>query len=335
MFLRSCEACGKRVFFYDEVDGFEVCKRCNAAQKASQAPMAEFVAKKMQAKKLSKTAVAKAPDSVQASAEGTVAQENRQPKPAPARPRPKAVASNSSWRWGIWLGLLAFAGPVLFSEPGYAFGFFFVLIVLSGILILTGLIASMVSPSSGTPVGLRFGCELCGKFALGIINGLRSIDGFAVCKRCRRVAMRNGGTFPPEVIHNTPRQVFSADLVIVLLLAAGLGIGGYFYFFSPEKIRIPGFQPSIVATVQPSLLIGNVLVIGNGSRETLTGVKVRVRDAGANAWMNHAIGEIPPGDYREVGTVDWDWEIKKNHRITIFVDNYWPMVFTGEQLGVK
>jgi DNA-directed RNA polymerase subunit M/transcription elongation factor TFIIS len=337
MFFRSCDACGKPIFLYDEVDGFEVCKKCGAGQKASQTPMVDFVAKR-RAETKAKTVATKAQSPVQTKAgvtgvEDTAAEGARQPKPAPARPRAKAVASNSSWRWGIRLGLIALACPVLLNMPMN--GFMFLLLLLSGVLLLVGLIAGIIYPSSGTPVGLRFGCDLCGNFALGIINGLRSIDGFAVCKRCRRVAIRNGGTFPPEAIHNTPRRLFSADLAIVLLLAAGLGTGGYFFFFAPEKVRIPGFQPSIAATVRPSLVIGNVLVIGNGSRETLTGVKVRVKDSGANAWISRDVGDIPPGDYREVGTVDWNWEIEKNHRITVFVDNYWPMVFTGEQLGVK
>lgn len=68
-----------------------------------------------------------------------------------------------------------------------------------------------------TAGGLRFGCDLCGAFALGIITGLRRVDGLMVCNRCRGVATRFGGRFPPEAIYGTPRRVFSADLVLVLL----------------------------------------------------------------------------------------------------------------------
>lgn len=45
MFTRECEACGRQIFLYDEVDGFKVCSRCLKVQKKTGTPMAEMVAK--------------------------------------------------------------------------------------------------------------------------------------------------------------------------------------------------------------------------------------------------------------------------------------------------
>jgi len=126
----------------------------------------------------------------------------------------------------------------------------------------------------------------------------------------------------------------------------GIGLGGYivlaaiafgcFWWFSAQSVRVPVVQVPVAARVEPSFLFGNVLRLMNNSNKALTGVRVSARNPGSNANLSVNVGQIQPGEIKEIGTLDWGWVVEKGETVTVSADGFpLPIVFSAEQLGVK
>jgi hypothetical protein len=177
-------------------------------------------------------------------------------------------------------------------------------------------------------------CECCG----ARVYFPYTMDKFKICGRCLKVQKQLKVPIAELIARNLsankegknrPKDRIG-DFVVILVV-----LGGVCWFFWPHLFRVPGIQVPVAANVSSSFLIGNVLRIQNNSREPLTDVVVRVRSPQTNGQQGIRVGNIAPGEVKEVGTIDWGWVIEKGESITISSGDYLPIVFTAEQLGVK
>jgi hypothetical protein len=105
-------------------------------------------------------------------------------------------------------------------------------------------------------------------------------------------------------------------------------------FFKPEIFRT-GVQAPVSVSLRDSLVgIGNVVQVRNTSDKTLTGVVVTGRNPGKNQSTTYKIGNLGPGQLAEVGWMEWSWTVARGETITVTANNYLPIVFSSEQLGV-
>ena len=104
----------------------------------------------------------------------------------------------------------------------------------------------------------------------------------------------------------------------------------------PALLSDPVLALGLTAFALLLLIVGNVLMLINTSDKVLTGVKVAARNPGANANLSVNVGQIQPGEMKEIGTLDWGWVVEKGETVTVSADGFpLPIVFSAEQLNVK
>jgi hypothetical protein len=177
-------------------------------------------------------------------------------------------------------------------------------------------------------------CEVCGKR-----NWFpHRIDDFRICTRCARVQKKSKIPVAELVAKNlaaSGKRAKRTDRTGDIIILAVLGLG-CFWWFNASAVRVPVVQVPVTAHVRPSWLVGNVLMLMNKSDKVLTGVRVSARNPGANSSQSVTVGQIQPGEVKEIGTLDWGWVVEKNESVTVSADGFaLPIVFTSEQLGVK
>src|SRR5262249_12044419 len=105
-------------------------------------------------------------------------------------------------------------------------------------------------------------------------------------------------------------------------------------FFKPEAFRTSAQVPVSVTVRNSRVGIGNVVQVQNTSDKGLTGVVVTGRNAGLNQVISYKIGSLGPGQVAEVGWMEWRWTVAPSETITVTANEYLPIVFSSEQLGV-
>ena len=181
---------------------------------------------------------------------------------------------------------------------------------------------------------LKTACEVCGQR-----NWFpHIIDDFRVCSRCVKVQRKTKTPVAEMVARRLAAgggKKRSVDRTGDIIILAVLGLG-CFWWFSAQSVRVPVVQVPVTARVRDSWLVGNVLALRNMSDKVLTGVKVAARNPGANANLSVNVGQIQPGETREIGTLDWGWVVEKGETVTVSADGFpLPIVFSAEQLNVK
>jgi hypothetical protein len=131
---------------------------------------------------------------------------------------------------------------------------------------------------------------------------------------------------------NTQRKGESGCGTVVLIAIVALVA---FIIFKPEVIRTR-MQVPVGVSVRYSLVgIGNVVVVRNNSEKVLQEVGVFGRNSGHNQSASYRIGTMRPGEVREVGWTEWSWRVDPNETITVVANDYLPIVFSSEQLGIR
>lgn len=182
-------------------------------------------------------------------------------------------------------------------------------------------------------------CQLCGKRVWFSHHS----DGFKTCARCREIQKKSGTPMAELVAMNVAgveaakarRRSDPIGNVIILAAIAG---GCYLFFWRPEWIRTK-VQVPVAVQVRESLVgIGNVVQIRNESQRVLKNVGVAVVNEGSNSRRRKVdIGDLAPGETKELGTIDdrWRWTVERGEQITVTAEGFFPIVFTAEQVGVR
>jgi hypothetical protein len=200
----------------------------------------------------------------------------------------------------------------------------------------------------------RHTCDLCGvrtkckKVHAANKQGEQSGEGgaFWLCRRCGRVANSSNIAVADLIAQGIAtrrnpgasetsrrRSDHVGDFVIIIAVIAGC----YVYFWHPEWIRMSGQAP-VAVHVRGSLVgVGNVVQVRNESQSNLTNVIVEVVNRGSNSARRAAIGDLAPGETKELGTIDerWGWVIERSEKITVRADGFSPIMFSAEQVGVR
>jgi hypothetical protein len=131
--------------------------------------------------------------------------------------------------------------------------------------------------------------------------------------------------------HGTAQGAGKVGFIIAIIIIGFLVL----LFLKPETFRT-GVQVPVSVTVRGSVVgIGNVVQVRNTSDKTLTGVVVAGRNPGVNQSATYKINSLGPGQVAEVGWMEWSWRVAPDETITVVADNYLPIVFSSEQLGIR
>ena len=129
------------------------------------------------------------------------------------------------------------------------------------------------------------------------------------------------------------REGNAAVVVVVLIAVAVLAA---YLIKNPDQVRVRPIQVPVGVSVRGSALgLGNVLQVRNSSHKALTGVQVSARNDAADTSISHVLGQLAPGETKELGWMEWGWVVEAEETVTVRADGHAPITFSSEQLGVR
>jgi hypothetical protein len=123
--------------------------------------------------------------------------------------------------------------------------------------------------------------------------------------------------------------MFRNALILIALFVTGCDS------IKRESFRTPLQTPVSVSIRGSYVGFGNVVQVRNNSDKMLTGVVVTGRNHGQNASASYRVGNIRPGEVRDVGWREWNWKVDADETVTVSADGFLPIIFSSAQLGIR
>ena len=133
----------------------------------------------------------------------------------------------------------------------------------------------------------------------------------------------------------TRRCAFGLIKFLCFIIVIGIIVAAV-WIIAPQLFRVQGVQTPVSAAVRESLIGGGiVLQIQNESETALDEVVVAVFNPTSNEQARYKIDSLGPGEVKDIGWREWEWELKPGQKITVDAKGYLPIAFSSKQLGIK
>jgi len=120
------------------------------------------------------------------------------------------------------------------------------------------------------------------------------------------------------------------------LIAVVAAVVAAVWIIAPQLFRVQGVQTPVSVKVRDALFgSGNVVQVRNESEKTLEEIVVTALDPASNQRARYTIDSLGPGKTKDIGWMEWSWNVKPGERIQVDAKGYLPIAFSAKQLGIK